>query len=63
MEATVQELKDSGVLMESVAIYMDDRLNLPNLMAIASSDIYVWPGVDTEMLASLKTLGKKPCDL
>lgn len=63
MEVIVQELKDFGVLMESVVIYMDDCLNLFNLMVIVLSDIYVWLGVDIEMLVSLKILGKKLCDL
>ena len=63
VETTVQELKDSGILVESVGIDLDDRLNLHNLMTIASSDNYVWPGIDTEMLNSLTKLEKMPCDL
>lgn len=37
------------------------EMSLFNLVAIATSDIYVWNGVDAEMLGGLKKLEEEPC--
>ena len=58
-ESAAQDLKDSGIIVQTVGI--SDELSLANLVALATSDDYVWPEVDDEMLANLRKLGKEPC--
>lgn len=60
MQTAAQGLKDSGILVQSVGI-SSELLNLFNLVTIATRDIYVWPGVDSEMLEELTKLAKEPC--
>lgn len=59
-QTAAQGLKDSGILVQSVGI-SSELLNLFNLVTIATRDIYVWPGVDSEMLEELTKLAKEPC--
>ena len=54
-----KSLRESGILVQTVGITLD--MNLMHLVEIATSDIYVWPGVDREMLWTLKKLEKQPC--
>ena len=58
-ESAAQDLKDSGIIVQTVGI--SDDMSLANLVALATSDIYVWPDVGDELLANLRKLGKEPC--
>lgn len=58
--SAAQALRDAGILVQTVGITME--MSLFNLVSIATSDIYVWPGVDAEMLGNLKKLQKEPCN-
>lgn len=59
VQAATKELKDANVLVQTVGVTME--MNLMHLVEIATSDVYVWPGVDHEMLSGLKKLEKEPC--
>ena len=56
--ATSESLKKSGVLVNTIGITME--MNLMHSLEIATSDYYVWPGVDHDLLGMLKELEKKP---
>ena len=60
MDEVAQEFRDSNVLAQTVGI--TDEMSLMTLVQIATSDIYVWPDVDDEMLNELKKLEKQPCN-
>lgn len=60
VDEVVQEFRDSNVLVQTVGI--TDEMSLMTLVQIATSDIYVWPDVDDEMLNELKKLEKQPCN-
>ena len=60
MDEVAQEFRDSNVLVQTVGI--TDEMSLMTLVQIATSDIYVWPDVDDEMLNELKKLEKQPCN-
>lgn len=56
--ATSRTMRQSGVLIHTVGVTMD--MSLMHLVEIATSDQYVWPGVDREMLWMLKELESQP---
>lgn len=60
VDEVAQEFRDSNVLVQTVGI--TDEMSLMTLVQIATSDIYVWPDVDDEMLNELKKLEKQPCN-
>ena len=60
VNAASKSLRESGILVQTVGVTLD--MNLMQLVDMATSDLYVWPGVDTEMLWLLKKLEKAPCD-
>lgn len=59
--ATSESLKKSGVLVHTIGITME--MSLMHLLGIATSDYYVWPGVDDDLLSMLKELEKQPGDI
>ncbi|KAL9966097.1 hypothetical protein ACROYT_G024116 [Oculina patagonica] len=59
VKAASKSLRESGILVQTVGVTME--MNLMHLVEIATSDVYVWPGVDREMLWTLKKLEKQPC--
>lgn len=59
VKAAATSLKESGILVQTVGVTMN--LNLMHLVEIATSDVYVWPSVDSELLGSLNKLEKQPC--
>lgn len=63
LEAASRALKDSGILVQSINIpEVEDTVNLMNLVKIASSNIYVWNGVNNEFLTQLRKLENEPCN-
>ncbi|KAJ7370155.1 hypothetical protein OS493_033780 [Desmophyllum pertusum] len=56
VNAASKSLRESGILVQTVGVTLD--MNLMQLVDMATSDLYVWPGVDTEMLWLLKKTGK-----
>ncbi|PFX32403.1 uncharacterized protein LOC111320879 [Stylophora pistillata] len=59
LDEAAQELKDANVLVQTVGI--TNEMSLMTMVQIATSDIYVWPEVDNEMLNELRKLEKQPC--
>ena len=59
LETVSQALRDSGILVHAVGVTME--MSLQHLVETATSEVYVWPEVDDEMLKELKKLEKKPC--
>ena len=59
--ATSESLRKSGVLVHTIGVTME--MSLMHLVEIATSDYYVWLGVDHELLWMLKELEKQPGDI
>ena len=58
---TSESLKKSGVLVQTIGVTME--MSLMHMVEIATSDHYVWPDVDQELLSMLKELEKQPGDI
>ena len=59
--AASESLRKCGVLVHTIGVTME--MSLLHLVEIATSDYYVWPDVDHELLSMLKELEKQPGDI